>query len=72
VAYLTEVLPISINGIGLRESAFVFLFPLVGGLGEQGLALSLLIILIRYLQGTVGGAVLVVSQLQSEPSERKD
>ena len=32
--YLTEMLPVSINGIGVRDSAFVFFFEEVGGTAE--------------------------------------
>ncbi len=64
---LSEVLP-SINGIGVREGAFVFFFPLVGGTAEQALALSLLVITLRYLLGTVGGVLLLLNTLSREPA----
>lgn len=54
--FLSEVLP-SINGIGVRDGAFVFFFPLVGGTAEQGLALSLLVVALRYVQASVGGVL---------------
>ncbi len=63
--YLTEVLPISINGIGVRDGAFVFFFKQVGGTAEQALALSLLIVAIRYLKGLFGGIVLLTTILKS-------
>lgn len=55
--YLTEMLPISINGIGVRDSAFVYFFKQLGVAVEHGLALSLLLVAIRYLNGLVGGAL---------------
>jgi glycosyltransferase 2 family protein len=61
--FLSEVLP-SINGIGVRDGAFVFFFPLVGGTAEQGLALSLLVIALRYVQASVGGVLFAVTLLR--------
>jgi uncharacterized protein (TIRG00374 family) len=59
VVFLCEALPISINGIGVRESAFVFFLSRVGTTPEQALALSLLVIAIRYIKGLVGGVLLL-------------
>lgn len=55
--YLTEMLPISINGIGVRDSAFVYFFKQLGVAAEHGLALSLLLVAIRYLNGLIGGVL---------------
>jgi uncharacterized protein (TIRG00374 family) len=63
--YLTELLPISINGLGVRESAFGFFFVLIGHTVEEGLAVSLLVIGMRYLTGAVGGVLLLVTLLDS-------
>jgi hypothetical protein len=63
--YLTELLPISINGLGVRESAFGFFFVLIGHTVEEGLAVSLLVIGMRYLIGAVGGVLLLVTLLDS-------
>jgi uncharacterized protein (TIRG00374 family) len=63
--YLTELLPISINGLGIRESAFGFFFVLIGHTVEEGLAVSLLVIGMRYLTGAVGGVLLLVTLLDS-------
>jgi uncharacterized protein (TIRG00374 family) len=63
--YLTELLPISINGLGVRESAFGFFFVLIGHTVEEGLAVSLLVIGMRYLTGALGGILLLVTLLDS-------
>jgi hypothetical protein len=63
--YLTELLPISINGLGVRESAFGFFFVLIGHTVEEGLAVSLLVISMRYLTGAIGGILLLVTLLDS-------
>ena len=64
LVFLTEVLPISINGAGVRDSAFVFFFVMIGHTKEEGLAIGLLVIAMRYIGGLVGGSVLVASVIQ--------
>jgi uncharacterized protein (TIRG00374 family) len=51
------LLPISINGIGLKQTVYVFFFTTVAGLvtAEQSLSLSLLMHVNIYLAGLVGG-----------------
>jgi uncharacterized membrane protein YbhN (UPF0104 family) len=51
--FLSEVLP-SINGIGVRDGAFVFFFPLVGSTAEQAMAVSLLVLVLRYVTSLLG------------------
>lgn len=59
LVYLTEVLPISINGLGVRESAFVFFFQSIGQSAEAGLAVALLVVIFRYACGLIGGGLLL-------------
>jgi len=66
--YLTEILPISINGLGVRESAFGFFFVLIGHTVEEGLAVSLLVIGMRYLLGLLGGTLLLLTLVTSRAS----
>jgi uncharacterized protein (TIRG00374 family) len=61
--YLTEALPISINGLGVRESAFAFFFVMNGLTAEAGVAVSLLIVAERYLLGILGGSLLLASAI---------
>ena len=63
--YLTEALPISINGLGVRESAFAFFFAMNGLTVEEGIAVSLLIVAERYLLGILGGSLLLASVIAS-------
>lgn len=70
--YMTEALPISINGFGVRESAFAFFFTLIGMTGEEGLAVSLLAIFIRYLMGIVGGILLLISSIKPKPKKEEE
>ena len=66
--YLTEALPISINGLGVREGAFVFFFLQAGHSSEEAFAVSMLVILMRYLFSmTVGGSLLLIEIFSSKP-----
>jgi uncharacterized membrane protein YbhN (UPF0104 family) len=55
LVYLLEMVPLSINGIGLREGGFALLFAVAGLPSEQGLALGLAISLMRYVVATCCG-----------------
>lgn len=70
LVYLTEVLPVSINGIGVRDSAFVYFFVLMGHTKEEGLAIALLVLSMRYVSGLIGGSVLLTSVLRGNFSFR--
>jgi glycosyltransferase 2 family protein len=63
--YLTEVLPISINGLGVRESAFAFFFVQIGLTVADALAVSVLIVGMRYLVGLLGGSLLLATVISS-------
>jgi uncharacterized protein (TIRG00374 family) len=66
LSYLIMTAPISINGIGLRESVFVFFFGLYGVSPEQALAFSFVSFAMIIAQGVVGGIVLMVRR-RTEP-----
>lgn len=58
------LLPVSINGIGLKETIYVFFYTNVAGLvaREQSLSLSLAMHLLIVLAGMVGGAYLLAGR----------
>lgn len=56
--YLIEALPISINGWGVREGAFVYFFLQIGKTAEEAVAVSLLLIAMRYFFSmSIGGSL---------------
>ncbi len=57
LSFLIMTAPISINGIGLRESVFVFFFGLYGVAPELALAFSFISFGMILAQGVVGGIV---------------
>lgn len=65
LAYLTEMLPVSINGIGIRETALVALLVSIGYPADYGLAIGILIIAGRYLIGLIGGSLLLTSSIKN-------
>ncbi|NJR57491.1 MAG: flippase-like domain-containing protein [Cyanobacteria bacterium CRU_2_1] len=54
---LITTLPISINGIGVRENLFIFFFSLFGVPRVESLAYSWLLYAILIIQGLLGGVV---------------
>jgi uncharacterized membrane protein YbhN (UPF0104 family) len=72
IIYLSEALPISINGLGVRESAFAYFFPLIGRTAADGVAISLLVVVLRYLMGLLGGGLLLLDTLRRQPTVPHD
>ncbi len=55
IIWLITMIPITINGLGLREGAFIFLFTEIGMAKEMAMAISLLFLLQTIIQGMIGG-----------------
>jgi uncharacterized protein (TIRG00374 family) len=66
VITLITMIPISLNGLGLREYAFVSLFGGIGVAPATGLALSLLTLLMIVLSAVPGGIVYVIFRNRNE------
>jgi glycosyltransferase 2 family protein len=66
---LLEVLPISINGIGLRDAGYVFFFGSVGMSDIQTRSLALLFLGVSVSYSMIGGMVYLVRNL-FEPSDK--
>lgn len=67
--YLTEAIPLSVNGLGFRESAFVFFYQLIGETAEAGFAISLTVLVMRYTLGMVGGTLYLGQVLLGKTEE---
>jgi uncharacterized protein (TIRG00374 family) len=70
VVFCAIILPIGINGLGVRESTFVGLLSLAGMARESALALSLISYAIAVTQGIFGLAVYLSRQVR-DPSGRE-
>ncbi len=68
VIYLLEALPISINGFGIREGAFVFFFTKVGLDFEEAFAISLVILLYRLIKTLLGGLFFIAHPTVPRPT----
>ncbi|MCL4460048.1 MAG: flippase-like domain-containing protein [Chloroflexi bacterium] len=55
--FLTALLPISINGIGVQDSAYVFFFSKVGVGASEALSMSILYHLLRTALDLLGGII---------------
>lgn len=65
-----SALPISLNGIGLREGGYLFLLPLIGVSSEKAVAFGLLWFLIVALDSLVGGLVFILRR--NAPAAERD
>lgn len=50
-----SMLPLSLAGLGIREGAFIFLFPMVGATKEQAVTLSLMWFAVTAIVSIIGG-----------------
>jgi len=61
---IINLLPLSFNGLGVREATYQVLFGLVGISAEQAIAMALAFNLLRFGVGVLGGIVSVVTGMQ--------
>jgi len=54
IASIVSIIPISISGIGTRDTTLVFLFSLLGKNREAAVSLSLLMLLMMAINGLIG------------------
>ncbi len=66
VIALLSAVPLSVNGLGIREAGYVLLFTRVGVVREQALGLSFLHFGLLILLGLVGGTVLAIETLAGD------
>jgi uncharacterized protein (TIRG00374 family) len=69
---LVQLLPISFNGLGVREVTFQALFGTVGVAGEQAVAMSLLYYILRVITGLSGGLMYLIGNLRAARSSTSD
>ena len=60
VITLLTMIPVSLNGIGIREGSFVFFFGMVGYTPEQALSVSLLAYAVLVIFGICGGVTYIL------------
>ncbi len=65
---LVQMIPISFNGLGVREGTYQALFGTVGVAGEQAVAMSLMYYVLRVLAGLIGGLMYLIGNLRATPS----
>lgn len=67
IATLTTALPLTINGLGFREVAYVWCLATYGIGHDRALAFALLVLALTLASSAVGGIVFVVSQGEVRP-----
>ena len=60
LATLIMLVPVSINGLGVREAVFVFFFALYGVSSEAAIAFAWVALAMLLAQGLVGGVVFML------------
>ncbi|MEZ4617984.1 MAG: lysylphosphatidylglycerol synthase domain-containing protein [Caldilineaceae bacterium] len=71
--WLITMIPLSLNGLGLREGAFAFFFGLIGVAAPEAISISLLVYSCRLLSSVVGGILYAYAAVgrQLQPSLSK-
>lgn len=62
--WLVTMLPVSLNGLGVREGAFTFFFGQIGVVSVAAVSLSLLVYSCRLLAGFLGGFLFLWSSME--------
>jgi glycosyltransferase 2 family protein len=63
---LVQLLPLSFNGLGVREGTYQFLFGTVGIAGTQAVAMSLMYYIVRVIGGLFGGLLYLIGNLKAD------
>ena len=70
IATILMLVPVSINGIGVREAIFGFLFGIYGVTTELSVAFSWIALGMLLIQGVVGGIVFVLRRVPQTQAEQ--
>ena len=62
IAMLVLTVPISFNGLGVREGLFVYFYQMVGYTSEEAFAISVIYLLATICMSLAGGALLLVGR----------
>ena len=61
-------MPISLNGVGLREGGYLYLLGLIGINSEKGIAFGLLLFLVVVADSLIGGLVFLAKKTPARPA----
>jgi uncharacterized membrane protein YbhN (UPF0104 family) len=68
-AALVTMVPVTLNGIGLREGSYATAFSWIGATAEPAVALSIAVTLLTFLLSTVGGVLWLLPSEHNAVSE---
>lgn len=72
IALFVMLIPLTINGIGLREGMFVYMFAGLGVAKDDAITLSLLAFAVFLIHGVMGGIVLAIRGLSLSAIQKSD
>jgi glycosyltransferase 2 family protein len=67
-----SALPVSLNGLGLREGGYLYLFQFIGVRSEKGIAFGLLLFAIVAVDSLVGGLLFLVQKGSNAASQSSE
>jgi hypothetical protein len=62
-------IPVSLNGLGLREGGYIYLLSAIGIGSETGIAFGLLLFLIVALDSLIGGVIFLLQRIPRRARE---
>lgn len=68
IIFIIAIIPLSISGIGIRESGYIFFFTKVGATANQAFSLSILILTIFLIEGLIGGIINLLGKYEFKNS----
>jgi uncharacterized membrane protein YbhN (UPF0104 family) len=71
LVYFAALVPISLNGVGVQEMAFVYLLPRVGATPEQAMALALIARFFLVAISLPGAAFMLSSSVSQSASRQR-
>jgi len=69
--WILIMIPISMNGLGIREGSFVFFFTRIGVQDTTALLLSFLVLSVKIIIGLAGGIIYITDQLINMQTSKK-
>jgi uncharacterized protein (TIRG00374 family) len=60
IVLLVQIIPITINGLGLREGAYIEIFKFYGITSQTAFSFSIIDVAFRLITGAVGGIIFVL------------
>ena len=68
---LASMIPVSVNGLGVREALYIFFFGRLGAPAEVSVSLALLYLAVTFMASLPGGVVYALAALRPPAADRR-